>query len=869
MVQFFTALLVFSQFNPDLPKPSDLQTQPKAALVRQYSTACLNFFKRPEFQGYDLAKLTQSVLQSMSSKAPTAQKGFVKEQFSGADLVIFYNKICKPNPDLNALNAWDKDLKEGLNQYIILRDQLPESDIHRVNLPQSTDILSSDKKVIADTFIRENRRRSIHLNQLPAYVPKIFVAVEDSRFYEHKGIDEIGILRAVLKDLTSNGARQGASTISQQVARNLYLGFAPTLKRKLQEILIADRIEKQLSKNEILELYLNLIYFGRNSWGIEKAAQSYFGKSARQLTPVETAMLAGVVHGPNLYRNRPDRIDRRVRFVLARMKEKSLLPPGNIDLAKDLKIRPDGDPYNAGYIRDAAQDAARRVNPNWIFDGNYQLETTIDSRMQMLASEALQDGLTRLEKSTGRPGWKGPLDNVQEGITRNAVKLAEADKLRKLELEKQKESLFSSLATKSEADAIKSGPAEKAWQRPLSEVSARYPTPTSAWRLAVFLGQGRKVGISDGAEWELSQSSLRWANLKPGDVIYIQPTGRSTGEVVQPPEINGAVVVMEADTGRILAMSGGFSYQTNSWNRAILAQRQPGSLLKPFTYLAALQRGIQPNVLLNDSPIFFPSTSRGGKGWAPVNYGRENGPPRSMRWALENSRNVMTVHLATQVGLNPIRRLTEDFGVYESAARDFSFVLGSQEVSLLNIVRAYAEIANGGLIVSPQILEQVVDGQTLAVTSLRSPPQGRLPSVDEISLFQLRYLMQGVVARGTAARLSQYSQYLAGKTGTTNDSKDAWFVGFTPHLVIGVYIGYDNPESLGAKTTGALAALPIVERILTGSFQFYYLPEIFPNAPPGVVFLPTNRYTGELTSEGEPDTIMEAYREDSLKERPR
>lgn len=870
MIQFFTALLVFSHFNPDLPKPSDVQNLPKPALVKMYSGACLAFFKKPEFQGYDLAKLTQNLLQSMAARS-SQTTGFVKGQVNSAELIQFYNKVCKANPDLAALNSLDREIKEALNQYNILKDQLPETDFKKISLQQATDVLSADKKVLADIYIRENRRRSVRIDRLPPYLPKIIVAVEDGRFFDHKGVDEIGILRAVLKDVSSQGARQGASTISQQVARNLYLGFTPSLRRKLQEILIADRMERQLSKSQILELYLNLIYFGRNSWGIEKAAQSYFGKSAAQLSPIESAFLAGIVHGPNLYRNRPDRIERRVRFVLARMKEKSLLPSGNIDLSRELKILPEGDPYNAGYIRDASIEVIRKVNPSWLFEGNYQFQTSIDSRMQALASEALQEGLMRLEKQSAKPGWKGPLDNIKDSIARNTALMSEAASQKKLESEKQKESLFSNYVSKSDpSDSIKLSTSEKVWTKPLSEVSQRFPTPASSWRLAVYLAGGRKVGLLDSTDCELSAASLKWASpLSPGDVVFVQPVTRTTCEVVQPPQVNGAVVVMEADSGRLLAMSGGFSYLSSSWNRAMMALRQPGSLMKPFTYLAALQRGIQPNVLLSDDPVFFPPPSRGAKAYSPENFGRENGPPRSMRWAIENSRNVMTIRLATQVGLNPIRRLTEDFGLYESPAKDFPFVLGAQEVTLVNIVRAYAEIANQGHLINLQLVDQVLDSSTNTVASLRSPSPGRITSVDDISLFQLRYLLQGVVARGTAARLSQYSQYFAGKTGTSNESKDVWFIGFTPHIVIGVYIGYDNPETLGARTTGGGSALPIVEKILAGSFHSFYLPEIFPNAPPGVEFRLTNRFTGEIVQEQGPDTILEAYREGTLKEQPR
>jgi penicillin-binding protein 1A len=866
--QLFTVLLIFSHFIVGLPKPSDIESMSKAELVKKYSSACRAFLQIPDVKSEPGSAGVSSVFDlSQLMQQTTSEMSWLEGKGDSREVLQFVQKICKTDPDLTALDSYDEPLKKAVAEYRNTADQVMQlpnvDDVRKVFLPQAIELISSDNKIIADISNKNGRRKFVGLDQLPAYVPSTLVAVEDGRFFNHKGIDEIGILRALMKDMKKSGARQGGSTITQQVARNLYLNLDQNMHRKMQEILIAEKIEKQLSKNQILEIYLNLIYFGRNSWGIEKAAQSYFHKNAKKLTLVETAFLIGIIHGPNVYRSHPSRIEGRLRFVLEKMKDQSILAASDdIDvLMHELKILPDVDTYNSGYARDYTIGQVKKTNPGLLVGGT-QIKTTIDSRMQIATSEALQEGLANYEANITHRPWDRPLSNIQAAIGLNAIKVEEAEKLRKVEEENSAGSLFSALTKNT---AKKNSPSsatkdknpvlvEKSWVSPLTDILPKYPIPIARWRLAVLLSDGRKIGLNDGRESALSEKSLAWAHdLKYGDIFYVRPVGQNIWEAVQPPLVNGSAVIMDTK-GRVLAMVGGFSYSLSGYNRATQALRQPGSLIKPFTYLAALQKGIQPNTILSSAPLTFPPVARGGHSWTPSNHGNQATGPMPMRWALENSINILTARLMSLFGIDPVRELTQNFGLYENPIYDYPFILGAQTTNLVTLVKAYAEIANQGFVVSPR----VVDQGPINLTQ-------KIAGVDDISLFQLRYLMQGAIERGTAARLSKYSKVLAGKTGTTNDSKDLWFIGFTSKIVIGVYVGYDEPESLGGETTGAAVAMPIFEKIFGESIKILELPEPFPAAPKGVVFYPTNKKTGEIVKEMSKDTVLEAYREGAIK----
>ena len=861
MSQLFTVLFIFSHFIVGLPKPADVQTLPKAQLVQMYSTACLDFFKRKDVKGADGTDVIQSLVQSMISQ-PSVM-GWLEGKGHSADVVKFYSSICKVGPDLTALDAWDSELRSASQDALTIERELPNiGDVRQVKLPQATELISSDGKVVADLAVRGGRRKNIKIDELPAYVPSTFVALEDARFYEHEAIDEVGIMRALMKDMKKSGGRQGASTITQQVAKNLYLTPEQTMKRKMQEILIADKISKQISKKEILELYLNLIYFGRNAWGIEKASQSYFGKSAKELSKAEAAFLAGIVHGPNMYRHHPERVESRVRFVFSRMQENGVIPTGGEDLLlKSLKITPEQDAYNAGFYRDYVMEQSKKVIPAGLPIGT-QIRTSLNSKMQIATTEALQEGLINYEKRIKHRAWEGKLSNITDAINRNAVLVNEAEKLRALQQEASKDSFFAEADSKNKKAEVVAP--EKPWLLPLIESENKFPIPVAKWQLAVVLNEKFRIGMSDGREGVLSPQSIGEApGLAMGDIFYVRPVSKGVWEPVQPPLVEGAAIMMDT-SGRVLAMAGGFSYAMKAgWNRAVQAMRQPGSLIKPFTYLAALQKGIQPNTLLSDKSITFGPIGRGGRSWTPANFSGEMGGTKPMRWALENSHNVMTASLMRTIGLDPICDLTERFGLYDQALRDYSFILGSQETNLLSLVKSYGEIANGGYSITPGVIDQIIQPGN-QITVLKNRPGAKISGVDDVSLFQLRSMLQGVVDRGTANRLKRFSGVLAGKTGTTNDSKDGWFIGFTSRLIIGVWVGYDIPESLGAQTTGAVAALPIFERIFTESIKNLYLPEPFPAPPAGVVLLSTNQTTGQIQETLTSGSILEAYREGSI-----
>jgi penicillin-binding protein 1A len=837
VILILTALIALSHFNTKLPNLNDLQTKSQPEIVRMYSNACMDFLAGPGGE-YDVTDVIDKALAATN----LFQQKRVAEKIEYEQIEVLFKKICRKDPDPAALDSLAGEFPQAIQKFLELKKGLPSVDgIKTLKLPQSIELKASSGQTVAEIFEKNGRRKWISIKELPPYLPKAVVAVEDRRFFQHKGIDELGILRAALKT-GGTGRPEGASTITQQVARNLYLNDSLSFERKIREIMLAGEIEARLSKQEILEIYLNLVYFGRTTWGIAKAAEAYFHKPAGKLNIIETTFLTGLIHGPNLYQTMNARTRERMNFVLAKLvEEKVIESESNLrDQIKNFAIPLEENTLPANYFKEFLLEELKARGSRGT---QLEIQTTLNTDFQKSAQAALQEVLLKYENEDN---WRGPIANISATVSEEMQVAQRLQDLRKLEEDKLTESLFSQNANPSTSAELKISPP---WLFALARASTRVQIPVATWQLAVVLDDVITVGLMDGSIGKLSQASREWVRpIHFGDLVYVRKASvAGIYEIQQVPLVDGAVVAMDVQTGEVLAMVGGFS-PSGSWNRAVRALRQPGSLVKPFTYMAALQFGYQPNYMISDEPISFsiPATRQV---WAPRNFSDIANGPKPMRWALEQSYNVMAVRMMDKIGLTPIQILTRDFGLYSNPSNNYAFVLGSQEANLLSLVKSYAAIANGGFLVAPH-----------AVKTPEAPVRKKIKSVDDITLFQIRYLMQGVLERGTGRALKSLSQFAAAKTGTTEDHKDAWFVGFTPNVVIGVFIGYDEPKTLGEQNTGGVIALPVFEKILKASFQFYKKQEPFPPPPPGVVFYPTDPMTGQVLTEPSKTSINEAYR---------
>ncbi|MCB0350375.1 MAG: transglycosylase domain-containing protein, partial [Bdellovibrionales bacterium] len=515
----FATLMVLSHFDPYLPKPTDYLTKSKPNLVQMYSNACLKIFSRPEFKDLEIQDLLQNVL----SGDEFQQNAHLNEKINAKQSIELYKKICKLNPDLHALDVYTQDIAQAEQRYNALVQSVQSIKITpRDFMPESTEILDRNGQLLTESFQSSGRRKWVSLKTLPKYVPMAFVSVEDRRFFEHKGADEIGILRAIMKSFVSTGRPEGGSTITQQVARNLYLNSNLTLDRKLKEILIAEKLEAGLTKWQILEIYLNLIYFGRDSWGIYKAAESYFGKTPDQLTIAETAYLVGIVQGPNLYQTDYARIESRVNFVYSKFFESKIIPAERkIDLETDLKFTPINATLNANYFRDylisQTSNNAKEVSPRI---KNSPIRSTIHPVLQKVSESALQNGLISYEKKFGRHIWKGPVTNIASQIDTNVAKLETRRKNAEIEKQKSKESLFGFVVSPADADlnvntntSMNQRPEQNdsvqsilqtednlTWSEPLQQVKRVQPPPVVSWQLSVALDSYGNIGFIDGTK---------------------------------------------------------------------------------------------------------------------------------------------------------------------------------------------------------------------------------------------------------------------------------------------------------------------------------------------------------------------------------
>ena len=805
-------------------------------------------------QAFDIELINLDDLIATALNDPKAVAGDIKA-FHGinfADLNTAYHQFCKNENVASPV----VDLGEVIEFFNNAAADLPDpARLKGRKLPSMSVVLDGKGGIFASVFEPRNRRVWVPLAKIPDSVQKAFIAAEDRRFFQHHGVDERGIIRAFIGNLADPGRPQGGSTITQQVVKNLLVGDDVTYERKIREMIVASRVESTLSKPEILELYLNSAYLGRGAWGVEMAARSYFGKSAKDLTIAEGAMLAGLLKGPSFFNpdRHPERAKERLAYVLGRMKEDGVISAEEKDralaappklLAFEQRRRDSGLHFIDFLGREAKADGVASLTAE-----PYMVHSTINAALQREAETALQEGLARYELSSGRAQFRGPEANIGDAIQK--------------------------LSATAGATAATTG-GLPAWQQALQAL--RLPLSDVHWEPAVILDKGGKrgdgamrVGIRDGRVLPLNAANWQAKrNLGLYDVVYVRVIDARTvakpknargapgavavggrAELRVRPTVQGAALVLENKTGRILAMAGSFSYGLSQLNRTSQTQRQPGSAMKPLTYLTALQAGLQPNTLVSDDPITlspvgsgagiiareYGSALREEYYWSPRNADGGAGGLFTMRRGLENSVNVVTAHLLDGgISADPEKSLDEVCAtavaakIYTDCVRYYPFVLGAQPVRMIDLAAFYAAVANEGALPKPHAIDSIeADGHT--VFQYPNAPLPFIGAADRTSFYQLKTMLQGVVARGTARAIGGLSPYVAGKTGTTEDAVDGWFVGFTNDITIAVWVGYDNGDgkrrSLGTNATGARVALPIFEPIL----QAVWAQGIAPKAP--------------------------------------
>ncbi|MBB6179237.1 penicillin-binding protein 1A [Pseudorhizobium flavum] len=731
--------------------------------------------------------------------------------------------------------------------------------------PVATRVHAGNGALMAE-YARE-RRLFLPIQAVPDRVKAAFLSAEDKNFYNHPGIDPAGLARAVVnnfQNLASGRRPEGASTITQQVAKNFLLSNDQTIDRKIKEAILSFRIEQTYSKDKILELYLNEIFFGLNSYGIAGAALTYFDKSVTELTIAEAAYLAALPKGPNNYhpfRKEQAAIERR-NWVIDRMAENGYVTRADADEAKKqpLGVQPrrGGTHLFASdfFAEEVRRQIIEKYGDDTLYGGGLSVRTSLDPDLQVLARRALNSALVEYDE---RRGFHGPVTQI-DAAGDWATELAKVPGLR--DIPEWKLAMVKAVSSE-EVDIV---------LQPSLDAGGK-------------VGEGRETGV-------VAVKDMKWAFrdakgerktakspegvLQAGDVVFVEALADEEGayRLRQPPKVQGGFVAMDPNTGRVLAMVGGFSYAQSEFNRATQAMRQPGSSFKPFVYAAALDNGYTPASVILDAPIEMVA---GGKVWRPENYGGGSAGPQTLRLGIEKSRNQMTVRLAQDMGMELVAEYAERFGIYEDMLPVLAMSLGSGETTVLRMVSAYAVLANGGKQIKPTVIDRIQDryGKTIFRHEERTCDgcnasgwtgqdepilvDNREQVLDPMTAYQITSMMEGVVKRGTAAgKIKIDDRPVAGKTGTTNDEKDAWFVGYTPNLVAGVYIGFDTPAPLGRGATGGSLAAPVFAEFMEEAVK-RTPPEKF-HVPEGMQFIPVNRTTGMMAFEGEPDTIVEAFK---------
>ncbi|WP_018076893.1 penicillin-binding protein 1A [Thiobacillus denitrificans] len=687
-------------------------------------------------------------------------------------------------------------------------------------------IYTADNALIGE--FGEERRAFIAIDKVPQYMKQAIIAAEDERFYTHGGVDTLGILRAAGSNLLSGGAKEGASTITMQVARNFFLSNEKTLTRKLSEAMLAMKIEHNLSKDKILELYINQIYLGQRAYGFEAAARTYFGKPMHELSLAEFAMLAGLPKAPSRYNpvvNFP-RAKTRQEYVLGRMRTLKFIdqPTWQAAIKQKLVIRQarQQTDVTADYVAEMVRQTLFEKYGESIYSSGYKVVTTLRRAQQAAANQAVWHGIADYDQ---RHGYRGPEKQVSLPADRTRREAAIASALEDL--------------------------------APVSDMQPAVVVAASAKLIRAQLRDGSVVDISDNSlKWVANWvAGKKGRQLAPGAVVRVQATGRKPHwRLAQLPEVEAALVALNPQDGAITALVGGFDFNRNKFNRVTQAWRQPGSSFKPFIYSAALEKGYTPATIINDAPLSLAAEEAGGTAWDPQNYdGRTSGPVR-LRSALTKSLNLVSIRILQGIGPYYARDYIRRFGFDPARHPPYlTMALGAGSVTPLQMAAAYGVFANGGFGVKPYLIDKVYDkdGRLL----MQASPQqagGNAPRViDPRNAWLMTTMMQDVVRYGTAARAGQLGRSdIAGKTGTTNDARDTWFAGYNPGLVAIVWMGYDQPRSLGRRETGAQSALPIWMSFMDTALK--RVPQTGWAMPSGIVSVKIDPTTGTRL----PDTML-------------
>ena len=714
--------------------------------------------------------------------------------------------------------------------------------------PVSSKIYSGSGELIQD--FSSEKRIFIPYNSIPEKVINSFLSAEDKNFFEHPGIDAKGVLRAVIKNISNiiNSKRlEGASTITQQVAKNFLLNNEISLQRKLKEAILAFRIERSLSKQRILELYLNQIYLGQGSYGIAAASLEYFDKSIDELNYEETALLAALPKAPSRYN--PYKNENIAKFrrdlVLKNLFENKYitekkfenLKKKKINLKKRKKIFLEDSRY---YVEEVRKNIIDQLGYDKVYKDGLNIKTPLNLKLQEIASSVLRDGIENYDK---RKGWRGPIKNI-------------------------------SLSNKNWKSLIKNNLEKKiGW-----EIARVTKVDYSSIEIETENNKFGKINL-DSIEWIKANKDEKI--FKIGDIIYVKLKQKSFYDVKQLPSVNGAIVIMDPYTGRVLALSGGFSFKKSEFNRATQALRQPGSAFKPFIYALALENGYSPSTLILDAPLVL-KQGTDLKMWKPENYGKKFYGRLTLREGLEKSRNLMTVRISQDLGLNKIVNLSKNLGIYDNPSELLSISLGSAETTLLKLTSAYCSFVNGGKLVNPKLIDRIQDseGNTIFKTEDRYCENCKNISFlsDEVPIikdnfkqifssqtaYQITSILEGATKRGTAKKLRDLNLDIAGKTGTTNKNTDTWFVGFTSDLVVGVYVGYDEPRTLGKFETGAKTAMPIFKSFINKAVKKENTRPF--KIPEKITLMVVDSQTGKKVSFNSKKTLIESFKSEKIEQ---
>ena len=751
----------------------------------------------------------------------------------------------------------------GLGVWYFDRDLPDYQQLADYQPPIVTRVHAGDGRLMAE--YATEKRIFVPVSAMPPLVIHAFLAAEDRNFYLHPGVDPLSMLRAAIADISRIGTHrrpEGASTITQQVAKNFLLTNEVSVQRKIKEALIAIRMERVLSKDRILELYLNEIYLGSGAYGVAAAALTYFNKPLDQLSIEEAAFLAALPKAPNNYNPQryPEAARIRRDWVMDRMVEAGFITADQAHAGQAnpiaLRKRDATDVVDAPFFtEEVRRELLARYGDKRLYESGLSVRTSLDSGLEAIADSALRAALIAYDR---RHGYRGPVTRI---------------------------------------------PAGGEWKAALTAVALPPGAAAMGWKLGLVLAvppDAAQIGLADGTHGRITFDELKWARrpqpddslgpapanpaaaLAVGDVVLVEPLAAPAGGKGDPafglrqiPAVSGGIVVLDPHTGRVLAESGGFSYDISQFDRATQAKRQTGSAIKPFVYLAALDHGFTPSTMVLDGPLVI-DQGPGLPKWNPTNYEHKFFGPVPLRVGIEESLNLVTARIGIAVGLDTVGEYLKRFDITDHVPHEYAMLIGAEETTLLKLTAAYAMLDNGGKRIAPTFIDRVQDRDgkpiyradqrgcdacSAATWDGEGPPElpdTRAQIADPRSDFQIVSLMEGVVQRGTGRSIASLGRPLAGKTGTTNDSYDTWFVGFSPDLVCGVFVGFDQPKSLGKRETGASVAAPAFKQFMAEALKDQ--PAIPFRIPPGIEMVRVNPATGQLARAGDRNVIFEPFK---------